>query len=125
MTIHDLPHSSNAKEWGWIRPDGTVFKLVKTNRKQPTHSEMLGTHGLPEMSKVFQEGYVRYSIGKTGDALFHFIPLAETKERVIKFIQEHNLSGKVHLDLGGYRPIDEIEMLPTPDAAIEFLLSTS
>lgn len=121
-----MPTSPNSQEWGWIGPDGKVVKQCKTKLKAFTHREMTESNGLPAWSAIFQRGYVRYSIGFGGDAMFHFVPRLETRERVIQFIRSTPIiTDKIHLDLGSFRSLDEVEVLPTPDEAIEFLQNFS
>ena len=117
------PTCMDALEWGWIDPAGKVIQCIKPKHKAYySHHDTTGKNGLPLWGSIFQEGYIRYAIGHTGDALFCYTPLDEVKKRVIRFISTHgSVTGRIHLDAGGSQPFNEIEVLDSPAAAIEFL----
>lgn len=116
------PNNADALEWGWLDPWGEAIKCTKPKHlKFYSHHDSTGKNGLPHWTEIFKQGYVRYAVGHDGSALFNYIPLAEIKRRVVRFIKNHpNITGPVHLDEGGEKNFNEVEVLDR-DEALEFL----
>ena len=120
--LPQAPTCLDALEWGWIDPVGKAIKCNKPKHlKYFSHHDTAGKNGLPVWSSIFKEGYIRYAIGASGDALFNYLPTQDIKQRVIRFINENEtIKGPIHLDEGGERNFDEVEVLNISEA-IEFL----
>jgi hypothetical protein len=120
--LPQAPTCLDALEWGWIDPSGKAIICNKPKHlKYYSHHDTTGKNGLPIWGSIFKEGYIRYAIGHDGAALFNYLPTVDIKQRVIRFINKNpSIKGPIHLDYGGERNFDEVELLPLAEA-IEYL----